>query len=195
MNVDYRKQLSHKQPIQLQYIIAWWYKTKIVISVFQLTSKKGLEFENNYSVCENAIFERTEKKYIPSPWWELQVFANIRVWTSNYFHVGIMEEECRCWRTSRDVSCRREMLISRLPGTRSQQLSVPIPRTECSSAHISGETMHFSRALRQRLTGTRVRSELYPEPSPRSLITAHAAENTVVRLLREPRDTATTLDQ
>lgn len=33
------------------------------------------------------------------------------------------------------------------------------------------------------------------EPSPWSLITAHAAENTVVRLLRETRDTATTFDQ
>lgn len=136
-----------------------------MISVFQLSSKNYLEFENNYSVCDNTIFERTEKKYIPSLWWELQVFAKgyIRVWTSNYSHVGIMEEECSCWRTSRDVSCRREMLISRLPGTRSQQPSVPIPRTKCSSAHISGETMHFSRALRQRLTGTRVWSELYPE--------------------------------
>lgn len=39
---------------------------KIVISVFQLTSKKCLEFERNYSVCENAILERTDKKYIPT---------------------------------------------------------------------------------------------------------------------------------
>lgn len=193
--MDYRKQLRHKQPIQLQYINAWWYKTKIVNSVFQLTSKKGLEFENNYSVCENAIFERTEKKYIPSLWWELRVFANgyIRVWTSNYFHVGIMEEECRCWRTSRDVSCRREMLISRLPCTRSQQLSVPIPRTKCSSAHISGETMHFSRALWQRLTGTRVWSELYPEQDVNAGVLLLLMLQK--RLLREPRNIATTFDQ
>lgn len=44
---------------------------------FQLTSKKCLKFENNYSVCENAILERTEKKYIPTLWRELRVHSSV----------------------------------------------------------------------------------------------------------------------